>query len=288
MELPTWTRTAFLSLPRGVRTAVLHSKGSYAPWETGRPPEAPPVPTGMATGPPDFIGLGVPKCGTSWWFSLILAHPDVHGPVKKELLFFNNLFFQRYQAGAVTADDLRSYEDWFPRPDGAITGEWTPSYVFSYLLPEVLERVAPRARFLVMLRDPIERYHSDISRRMPRRNLHYVRYRGLARGFYAAEMQPWEDAVDPSRLLMLQYEACTADPAANLAATYRFLGLDDSYQPPKLHAKVNETKAKRGLDPGMQRLLAQLYEPDVARLAQRYPQIDLRLWPHFAHLHRPG
>jgi hypothetical protein len=241
----------------------------------------------MTTGPPDFIGLGAPKCGTSWWFSLILAHPDVHGPVKKELLFFNNLFFDRYRQGGVSDGDLRSYGDWFPRPDGATTGEWTPSYLFWYLLPGILEQVAPEAKFLVMLRDPIERYHSDISRRMPRRILHYVRYRSLARGFYSAELEPWEDVVDPSRLLMLQYEACTADPATHLAATYRFLGLDDSFRPPRLLAKVNQTKAKRELDPGLRRLLSELYEPDVVRLATRYPQIDLGRWPHFAHL-RPA
>ena len=43
MELPTSARTAFLSLPKGLRSAILHRKGSYAPWETGRPPEAPPA-----------------------------------------------------------------------------------------------------------------------------------------------------------------------------------------------------------------------------------------------------
>jgi hypothetical protein len=285
MELPTSARTAFLSLPKGLRSAILHRKGSYAPWETGRPPEAPPCPPGMRTGPPDFIGLGAPKCGTSWWFSLILAHPDVHGPVKKELLFFNNLFFARYQGVGVPERDLQAYWEWFPRPDGATTGEWTPSYLFWYLLPGILEQIAPRTKYLVMLRDPIERYHSDISRRMPRQTLHYVRYRGLARGFYAAEMEPWEAVVDPSRLLMLQYEACTADPTEQLASTYRFLGLDDSFKPPKLLAKINETRAKRDLDPRMQRLLRELYEPDVVRLAARYPQIDLRLWPNFAGLH---
>ena len=275
-----------MTLPRGVRTAILHQKGSYAPWETGAPPEAPPCPPGMEIGPPDFIGLGAPKCGTSWWFSLILAHPDVQGPVKKELLFFNRAFFTLYRSGVLTEEDLHAYWNWFPRPAGSATGEWTPSYLFWYLLPGILRTLTPEARFLVMLRDPIERYHSDISRRMPRRFLRNVRYRGLARGFYSAELEPWEDVVEPSRILMLQYEACTADPAHHLAATYRFLGLDDSYRPPALQARVNQTRAKRELEPNMQRLLGELYEPDVARLAARYPQIDLGLWPHFAHLRK--
>ena len=286
MDLAASARTAFQSLPRGMQTRILHRRGSYAAWETGRPPAAPLCPPGMQIGPPDFIGLGVPKCGTSWWFSLILAHPDVQGPVRKELIFFNRTFFRQYKEHGVSDEDLRVYWDWFPKPANAVTGEWTPSYLFWYLLPDILQRVTPDAKFLVMLRDPIERYHSDISRRMAKKNLNGVRYRGLVRGFYSAEMEPWEDVYDRSRLLMLQYEACVADPATHLASTYRFLGLDDTYRPSKLLAKVNETEAKRELNPRLQGLMSELYEPDVVRLAARYPEIDLRLWPHFAHLYK--
>ncbi len=284
MAVAGWARTAFLALPDSLQTRVRHRTGHLAPWEDGRPPEAPPAPAGMTVGPPDFVGVGVSKCGTSWWFSLILAHPDVHGPVKKELLFFNRMFFRQFRDRDCPDQDLAAYHRWFPRPAGALTGEWTPSYLFSYRLPPVLQRAAPGAKLLVLVRDPVERYRSDISRRMPRRRLRNVRYRGLARGFYAAELAPWEEAYDRREMLVLQYEACTRDPAAQLAATYRFLGLDDAFQPARLHASVNATVSKRAVDPGFERMLVELYEPDVVALARRHPEIDLRLWPHFAHL----
>jgi len=284
MGIDRWARTAFLALPDSVQARVRHRTGHLAPWEDGLPPRAPACPPGTSVGPPDFVGVGVSKCGTSWWFSLILAHPDVHGPVKKELLYFNRNFFRQFRDRRPSDAELEAYHQWFPRPAGAITGEWTPSYLFSYRMPPHLQRAAPGAKLLVLLRDPVERYRSDISRRMPRRRLRNVRYRGLARGFYAAELAPWEEAYDPDDLLILQYEACTRDPAGQLAATYRYLGLDDSFQPPQLHAAVNATASKRAVDPGFVRLLTELYEPDVAVLARRHPEIDLRLWPHFAHL----
>ncbi len=55
-------------------------------------------------------------------------------------------------------------------------------------------------------------------------------------------------------------------------------------------APVNRTATKRRVDPDIERLLVRLYEPDVVELAGRYPQIDLALWPNFAHLAgaRPG
>jgi hypothetical protein len=284
MKIPPAVRTAFLMLPDPIQNRVRHRMGRYAPWEDGQPPVAPPCPEGMSVGPPDFVGVGVPKAGTSWWFSLILAHPDVHGPYRKELLYFNRIFFERLRNQGCTDDDLLAYHRWFPRPPGAKTGEWTPSYLFSYRLPPLLRRAAPNCKVLILLRDPVDRYRSDISRSMPRRRLRNVRYRGLARGFYAAELEPWETIFDPSEMLVLQYEACTRDPADQLAATYRFLGLDDNFRPPGLMAAVNKTKVKRSVEPGFERLLVELYEPDVVALIDRYPHIDLRLWPSFSYL----
>src|SRR5437660_746473 len=42
-------------------------------------------------GPPDWVGVGVQRAGTSWWQSLLEAHPDVHGRgwPDKELHFFD-------------------------------------------------------------------------------------------------------------------------------------------------------------------------------------------------------
>jgi Sulfotransferase domain len=119
---------------------------------------------------------------------------------------------------------------------------------------------------------------------MPRRRLRNTRYKGLARGFYSAELGPWEREYDPSQMLVLQYEACTLRPAEQLAATYRFLGLDDTFEPPGLQAAVNKTKVKREIDDGFTRMLVMLYEPDVVDLVSRHPEIDLNLWPHFAFL----
>ena len=102
------------------------------------------------------------------------------------------------------------------------------------------------------------------------------------------EFAPWEEVYGPDEMLVLQYEACAADPAPHLAETYRFLGLDDSYRPPRLGAMVNKTKSKRTVSPRFERLLVDLFEPDVVRLVRRYPQIDLSRWPNFRHLAGSG
>lgn len=277
-------RSAFLRLPNGLQKRVLTSSGRVTPWTDGKPPVAPPCPEGMTTGAPEFVGVGVSKCGTSWWFSLIRSHPEIHPTIRKELQFFNQPFVRGLATGRWSDAQMATYLDWFPRPAGTITGEWTPHYFFWDRLAPVIHHLAPEAKILIMLRDPVERYKSDISRHMNRQHQQITRLKGLARGFYNAEMEPWAAAFDPDQILLLQYEACNLDPAGQLAATYRFLGVDDGFVPDGLRAAVNKTKKKRDVDSALTRMLTDVYEPDVRRLAARYPSLDLALWPNFAHL----
>jgi hypothetical protein len=187
----------------------------------------------------------------------------------------------------VTVADAEAYRDWFPRPEGTITGEWTPHYAFAYRLPSVLRVAAPGAKLIVMLRDPIERYRSDLSRRMPSKALERLRYRSLANSMYANVLQPWEEAYAPEDLLVLQFEACIRSAAEHLAETFRFLGIDDTFRPNEIRAPINTSKNKLGLDPFVVKQLVRLYSPDVLRLVQQRPSIDLSLWPNFAHLANP-
>ena len=58
-------------------SAALHGLGRYAPWEE-RFDFTPPAPgPAEEVGAPDFVGIGVQKAGTTWWYTLMLSHPDV-------------------------------------------------------------------------------------------------------------------------------------------------------------------------------------------------------------------
>ncbi len=277
----------FLRSPVGFQQRVLRAFNKQMPWESGTPPVAPPVPAGMRTGPPDFVGIGAAKSGTTWWFSLLMSHPEIHVEHDKEINYFNQKFVNRLEAGEVTLSDAESYRDWFPRPEGTITGEWTPHYAFARRLPPVLQAAAPGAKLIVMLRDPVERYRSDLSRPMPARSLERLRYKSLPNSMYTNVLQPWEEAYDPGDLLLLQFEACVRSPDKYLAETFRFLGIDDSFRPPQVRAPVNSSKTKRELSPFVVAQLVRLFTPDVLNLVARRPEIDISLWPNFAHLANP-
>ena len=280
-------RYVFIRTPPSFQQRVLRSFGREGAWASGTPPVPPPAPVGMPTGSPDFVGIGVAKSGTTWWFSLLVSHPEIHVEYEKELNYFNHHFLRRLDAGKCTLADAEAYRAWFPRPEGTITGEWTPNYAFAGRLPAVLQAAAPGAKLIVMLRDPVERYRSDLSRQMPSMDRKRLRYRALANGMYSNVLQPWEEAYAPEDLLVLQYEACVRSPDEHLGETFRFLGVDPSFRPPELRASVNASRSKLELDPFIVQQLVRLYAPDVANLVARYPRIDLSLWEHFAHLTDP-
>src|SRR5580693_5501902 len=77
------------------------------------PPPAPGCPAGWRTGAPDFVGLGAQRSGTTRWFDLIVAHPQVAAPIatRKELHYFD-----RFHSAPFTAADAAAYGTYFPRP----------------------------------------------------------------------------------------------------------------------------------------------------------------------------
>jgi hypothetical protein len=245
-----------------------------------RPPACP---ADWRTGPPDFVGVGVQKAGTSWWFSLLIAHPDVHydAALPKELRFFDRFWREPF-----TPADAVAYARFFPRPPGGVAGEWTPRYLSDYWAPPLLAEAAPDAKILVLVRDPVERYRSGVTHDLQLGAAPHpsTAQHAFERGFYAAQLTRLFTHFPRERVLVLQYERCLADPWPELERTYRFVGVADAtWRPGDVDRRVNETKvAKVPLDERLRRELVARYADDVAHLFTLCPELDAALWPNFA------
>jgi hypothetical protein len=274
IAVPTFAR-----LPAPIRLSILHAFGRYAPWEEGFDSTPPQAEQGQVTGPPDFVGIGTQKAGTTWWYQCICAHPDVfsRGDIHKERHFFG-----RYVTRPFGPAECSLYHDWFPRPSDSLTGEWTPDYIHFPWVPPLLAQAAPRTRLLVILRDPVERFRSGIAhQRRDRGGLTGEAYQdAVARGLYFEALHRWAAYFPPEQMLILQYERCKADPAGQLARTYRFLGLEP-FVPEGIERRVNVTARSADLNEDVRRRLVELYAPDVGALTKCFPDIDLGLWPNF-------
>jgi len=173
----------------------------------------------------------------------------------------------------------REYALHFPRPPGAIAGEWTPYYMQGRNVPQQLRVAAPDARILVLLRDPVDRYRSGAFRR-PDRSENAIR-----RGLYATQLARYLEVFPREQLLVLQYERCLRDPREEFARTLEFLRVDSDFVPKSFErGGARSFGADRGLPTELQERLVRLYEPEVRRLADLGIALDLSLWPNFAQL----
>ncbi len=278
-------RRAFVRIPPAPRLALLHRLGRYAPWEA-QFDFTPPAPgPGEETGPPDFVGIGVQKAGTTWWYELLATHPGIS---RRPDLHKERHFFDRFATLPFGPDDARDYAGWFPRTPGTQSGEWTPDYLSLPWVPPLLGRAAPSTRLLVLVRDPIDRLVSGLAhqRRVGVAADGATIADALERGFYHRALARWLEHFEADQLLVLQYERCVVERDAQLAATFEHLGLDPRPLP-AAEAPVTAGPGRPAAVPAeLAGRLVELYQHDVAALADRWPSIDLGLWANFVHLAR--
>lgn len=225
-------------------------------------------------GPPHFVGIGAQRCGTSWWHSLIEQHPRVAslGWGAKELHYFD----ESWRSDRPAVD----YAAHFRRRPGQVTGEWTPRYMFDPWAVPALLGAAPEVKLLVMLRDPVARFHSGVRHAAKHRGASVVDdvTEAFSRGLYAEQLGPVTDLVGPEQLLVLQFEQCVREPDRMLRATCDFLGLE----PQRLAGPGERNQAVAppvAISAPALSAVRDRYRADAARLFDLFPDaIDPELW----------
>ena len=265
------------AVPFGPRGDLRRRLAGRHPWELGYDLEAPPT-DGLPVGPPDFIGVGASLCGGGWWYGMVAAHPGVADRAGRPVGLH---YFSHFCTRAFTTEDGTRYHRWFPRPPGQLTGEWTAGYSAEPWVAPLLAEAAPEARLLYMVRDPVERFRLGLDRiaesRVP--NVGAAVADVVDRGFYAVQLRRLLEFVPRERILVLQLEQCWRDPAGQLAATDRFLGLDTDRRPPSVATAPPRLPPAAPIDPSVTERLTDLYATDVVDLAALVPSLDLDLWP---------
>jgi Sulfotransferase family/Methyltransferase domain len=266
------------------RRVAAHS-ATVEPWFAPAPPlrdPSPVPPAGAVDAAPTFVGIGASKCGTSWWYELLAAHPRYRSPRghTKELLYFDQFIVRPYERA-----DAERYRAHFQRPPDELLGEWTPVYLDQPWAAAQLAEAVPDARLLVMVRDPVDRVFSDLRMQYPRygHDFHTLDVLAAAtRSRYAAALQPWLAAFPYEQIHVVQYERARLDPAAELARTWSFLGVDDPC-PPAPDVMATEHVFHPGtliIPPVLRARLVDLLVDDAQQLLDRFGRdLDASLWP---------
>lgn len=187
---------------------------------------------------PKFIGIGAPRCATTWMGTCLAAHPEAHLAPAKETNFF--------QYGSIEGR-LPAYEAHFAGGEGKkAVGEISVRYLQSPLAPRRILEMVPGVRLFVSLRNPADQVYSHFWHLL-RQNFHQSSAKGLPRTFpeamerfpqlllepayYGRHLAPWFDLFPRESMLVLFYEEITADPGTALKRLYRHVGVDPSFRP---------------------------------------------------------
>jgi hypothetical protein len=196
---------------------------------------------------PEFLVLGVPRSATTWLYTALSRHPEIYLPPTKEQEFFGDYL---YHFG------LNAYLEHFAaRTDQRVAGDVSVGYFHAPEAPQqIIDTLGPRAKLIVVLREPIERaksyYHFRLlSGMMPGTfedavSLPYFRNLFIEQGHYARYLTAWYRHFAQKQVLLLLYEDVVRDPEAVLSTVCRFLEVD-----PKLAAPpaVNSGAAITGI-----------------------------------------
>jgi Sulfotransferase family len=118
---------------------------------------------------PEFFVAGAPKAGTTALHVALARHPALHMSAVKEPKFFLTAGPPPTHGGPGDVQTYREhvwrradYEALFdPAPHGALRGESTPFYLYNRDAHRRIRALIPDARLIVILRDPVERAHSN-------------------------------------------------------------------------------------------------------------------------------
>lgn len=244
---------------------------------------------------PDFIILGTMKGGTTSLYRALMDYPCVAPALKKEVNFFagkcgRNIWW--YRAHFPTY--LRRFAVCHQSHQILMTGEATPSYMFDPHAPRRIWETLPKAKLLMMLRNPVDRalshYHHVVRKgKEPlsfeaaveeepvrlegelERMLEDEHYRSfplgqwsyLSRGIYIDQLLRLETYFSPEQILVIQSEEFFNRPYVVMKRVAGFLGLP-AWQPRRLPRE--NTGDYPPMNPATRKRLVAYFAPHNQRL----------------------
>ena len=201
---------------------------------------------------PDFFIAGAPKAGTTAVHAALARHPALYMSAVKEPKFFltdgpppargGPGDVQTYREHVWQRDD---YEALFAAaPAGILRGESTPFYLYNRDAQRRIRALIPSARLIVILRDPVERAHSNWAhlwsagldpvddfvlacgeeqRRIEAGWADFWHYTALGR--YGEQLEHLYTVVPRDQVLVFRYHALIESPGLVLDQICAFLGV---------------------------------------------------------------
>jgi hypothetical protein len=190
---------------------------------------------------PGLFVIGAMKSGTTYLNKLLGAHPEIFMCAPEEPSYFveprqlRTLWPEAWDQGFWRNED--NYLQLFGASGEALhLGEASTNYTKRPLVDGVPERIHdfnPDARFIYLMRDPIERTISHYWHMVR----HHAEHRPMLEAIkaepqyldvshYAMQLTPYLDRFGPDRVAILSFEQLVQDPLTAMRPLYEWLGVD--------------------------------------------------------------
>jgi len=260
-------------------------------------------PAGCEYSLPDIVGLGVPKAGTSLWFDNLLSHPhivphrfyDQNRETSKELHFFTHLGHHPINEG-----QKEIYKKCFLKQDGVLCAEFSTIYFSNLMsLNNLLNTVKKETIFVLILRNPIDRYISHINHVMSNRAKglglndkdrldRFYKYsvipESIYYSLYSNSLEYLLSRVDKNKIYIDTYENFRTDPEKSYRDFIDFIGVRQYYIG-KYHLDIDYKKPKNVQNYIIEKptseervIIAENFRSDVSRLKSILPDLKLDSW----------
>lgn len=272
-------------IPYDLRVELRDALGAPEPGDLTFAVPPPPCPAGHHVGPPDIVVVGSEASGGRRWFDALAAQSGVatvsHPDQAAHLL-------ARFATEGFGSDAAEAFLAWFPRLPGQVVVYWCPDGLVYPWMTAVLAEVAPEARWVVPVRDPLDQLSDELANTAERRPWHPGSYfaDALDRCLVASHLQRLMNAVGAKRIEVVQVERFGEDGLAQWSDVCSTIGLTGGLtgpgpgpgevrSSPGVPRRVSEDAAIR---------LSALIAADAEHLERLVPRFDSKWWPSLQHL----
>lgn len=193
----------------------------------------------------DIFLMGVSKAASTWIYRCLKEHPKVFVSASDSLRFFD----LEYHSG------IEAYERHFAGAEpGQVVVDVSPTYFRS---PVAAARIAthyPDARFVLSLRNPVDRAFSQYWHEKKQGRMqygfddcigHFMLFPWIVEhGFYATHLETLLRYFPRDRVTVVFYDELTGSPRTFLDKVLVGMGLPTHFEPTVLNAKINVAGAQ--------------------------------------------
>jgi hypothetical protein len=183
----------------------------------------------------NFIGVGFPKCATTWLTHCLYEHPEISIP-KLNLINEYNYFHNDYKTAGI-----KPYLGFFKGLKG-VKGEMSAEYVLHPEVAPIIKKHFPNVKIIIQTRPEKDRVKS-----LDRFNKEYGVGSKKSSKIKPVNQEKLIDIYKKNfkQVLVIPHKDVLNSPEKVLKKTYKFLNVNSDFIPPSLYKKHNQkTKTK--------------------------------------------